>query len=82
MLLSLCSYKPDGKVGGSRHTFNYDLINSQDPTAKLSSTWSIPSVPRREKLHRHLPTQKPLRLSPPSGHGREVAGDVRQLIVL
>jgi site-specific DNA-methyltransferase (adenine-specific) len=50
------------KGGGSRHTFNYDLINSQDPTAQLSSVWNIPSVPKREKLHGYHPTQKPLRL--------------------
>ena len=50
------------KGGGSQHTFNYDLINSTDPTAQLSSPWHIPSVPRREKLHGYHPTQKPLRL--------------------
>jgi site-specific DNA-methyltransferase (adenine-specific) len=50
------------KGGGSHHTFNYDLINSTDPTAQLSSVWHIPSVPRREKLHGYHPTQKPLRL--------------------
>jgi site-specific DNA-methyltransferase (adenine-specific) len=50
------------KGGGSRHTFNYDLINSTDPTAQLSSVWHIPSVPGREKLHGYHPTQKPLRL--------------------
>jgi site-specific DNA-methyltransferase (adenine-specific) len=47
---------------GSRHTFNYDLINSRDPKAQLSSVWSIPSVPQREKLQGYHPTQKPLRL--------------------
>jgi site-specific DNA-methyltransferase (adenine-specific) len=50
------------KGGASRHTFNYHLINSRDPTAQLSSVWHIPSVPRREKLHGYHPTQKPLRL--------------------
>ena len=50
------------KGGGSRHTFNYDLINSRDPTSQLSSVWHIPSVPNREKLHGYHPTQKPLRL--------------------
>jgi DNA methylase len=49
-------------AGGSRHTFNYDLINSRDPTSQLSSVWHIPSVPNREKLHGYHPTQKPLRL--------------------
>jgi site-specific DNA-methyltransferase (adenine-specific) len=46
----------------SRHTFNYDLINSRDPSAQVSSVWRIPSVPRREKRHGCHPTQKPLRL--------------------
>jgi DNA modification methylase len=47
---------------GSRHTFNYDLINSRNPSAQLSSVWFIPSVPKKEKLHGYHPTQKPLRL--------------------
>jgi site-specific DNA-methyltransferase (adenine-specific) len=46
----------------SRHTFNYDLINSRDPKAQLSSVWRIPATPRREKRHGYHPTQKPLRL--------------------
>jgi site-specific DNA-methyltransferase (adenine-specific) len=50
------------KGGGARHTFNYDLINSQDPASQLSSVWSVASVPKREKLHGRHPTQKPLRL--------------------
>ena len=50
------------KGGGSRYTFNYDLINSTDPSAQLSSVWHIPSVPKSEKLHGYHPTQKPLRL--------------------
>jgi site-specific DNA-methyltransferase (adenine-specific) len=50
------------KGGGSRHTFNYDLINTRDPEAQLSSVWRIPSVSRREKRHGYHPTQKPLRL--------------------
>jgi site-specific DNA-methyltransferase (adenine-specific) len=50
------------KENRSRHTFNYDLINSPDPTAQVSSVWRIPSVPRREKRHGYHPTQKPLRL--------------------
>ena len=45
---------------GVRHTFNYDLVNGRDPTAQLSSVWSIPSVPKKEKLHGYHPTQKPL----------------------
>ena len=50
------------KGRGSRHTFNYDLINSRDPSAQVSSVWSIPSVPKIEKRHGYHPTQKPLRL--------------------
>jgi site-specific DNA-methyltransferase (adenine-specific) len=50
------------KGSRSRYTFNYDLINSQDPSAQLSSVWHIPSVPRREKRNGYHPTQKPLRL--------------------
>ncbi|HET7271205.1 MAG TPA: hypothetical protein VFI90_08960, partial [Rubrobacter sp.] len=37
------------KSRGSRHTFNYDLINSTDPTSQMSSVWRIPAVPMREK---------------------------------
>jgi site-specific DNA-methyltransferase (adenine-specific) len=47
---------------GKRYTFNYDLINSPDPTIQVSSVWRIPTVPRSEKLHGYHPTQKPLRL--------------------
>jgi len=47
---------------GARHTFNYDLINSPNPGAQLSSVWRIRTVPKNEKLHGHHPTQKPLRL--------------------
>ncbi|MGF1471947.1 MAG: DNA-methyltransferase [Rubrobacteraceae bacterium] len=47
---------------GRGHTFNYDLINSPDPTGQVSSVWRIPAVPRREKTHGYHPTQKPLRL--------------------
>ena len=50
----------------SRHTFNYDLINSPDPTGQVSSVWRIPTVSRREKLHGYHPTQKPLRLVRPA----------------
>jgi site-specific DNA-methyltransferase (adenine-specific) len=47
---------------GTHHTFNYDLINSHDPKAQVSSVWRIPAVPMREKVHSRHPTQKPLRL--------------------
>ena len=50
------------KSKGARHTFNYDLINSPDPTSQVSSVWHIPAVPMREKSHGRHPTQKPLRL--------------------
>jgi len=50
------------KSRSSRHTFNYDLINSANPEGQLSSVWRIPTVPSREKLHGHHPTQKPLHL--------------------
>ena len=50
------------KGRGARHTFNYDLVNSPDPGAQVSSVWRIPAVPRQEKLHGYHPTQKPLRL--------------------
>jgi hypothetical protein len=30
------------KGGESRHTFNYELINSRDPKAQISSVWRIP----------------------------------------
>ena len=50
------------KGKGARHTFNYDLINSPNPTVQVSSIWRIPTVPRREKLQGYHPTQKPLSL--------------------
>jgi site-specific DNA-methyltransferase (adenine-specific) len=50
------------KSKAARHTFNYDLINSPDPTSQVSSVWPIPAVPMKEKLHGRHPTQKPLRL--------------------
>jgi len=50
------------KGKGAKHTFNYNLINSRDPGAQMSSVWRIQAVPKREKLYGHHPTQKPLRL--------------------
>lgn len=50
------------KGKAARHTFNYDLINSREPNAQMSSVWRIPAVTRREKTHGYHPTQKPLRL--------------------
>ena len=50
------------KGRSARHTFNYDLINSRDPTSQISSVWRLPAVPMREKSHGRHPTQKPLRL--------------------
>jgi hypothetical protein len=49
------------KGRGSRHTFNYNLINHPDPSAQMSSIWHIHSVPKHEKLHGYHPTQKLLR---------------------
>ncbi len=46
----------------SRHTFNYDLISSSDPSAQVSSVWRISTVPKGEKLNGYHPTQKFLRL--------------------
>ena len=51
-----------GKGKGARHTFNYDLINSRDPSSQVSSIWRIAPPSRRENLHGRHPTQKPLRL--------------------
>ncbi len=50
------------KGKGARHTFNYDLVNGPDPGTQVSSVWRMRTVPKREKLHGHHPTQKPLRL--------------------
>jgi site-specific DNA-methyltransferase (adenine-specific) len=50
------------KGRGARHTFNYDLINSPNPSSQLSSVWRIPTVPNSEKRMGYHPTQKPLRL--------------------
>ena len=50
------------KSKGARHNFNYDLINSPNPGAQVSSVWCIPVVPRGEKRMGYHPTQKPLRL--------------------
>ena len=38
----------------SRHTFNYDLINSPSPNAQVTSVWRIPTVPKHEKPLRLL----------------------------
>ncbi len=50
------------KGRGVRHTFNYDLINSPNPDAQMSSVWRIPTVQKSEKRSGYHPTQKPLRL--------------------
>ncbi len=50
------------KGKGTRHTFNYELVNGPNPTTQLSSVWRIPAVPKREKAYGRHPTQKPLRL--------------------
>ena len=51
-----------GRSRASRHTFNYDLINSPDPGGQLSSVWRIRTVSKDEKAYGYHPTQKPLRL--------------------
>ena len=63
------------KSKGARHTFNYDLINSPDPTSQLSSVWHIPAVPMKEKTHGRHPTQKPLRLLRRAVLASSVEGD-------
>ncbi|MDP9454715.1 MAG: site-specific DNA-methyltransferase [Actinomycetota bacterium] len=50
------------KGRGARHTFNYDLMNSPNSGAQVSSVWRIRTVPKGEKAHGYHPTQKPLRL--------------------
>jgi site-specific DNA-methyltransferase (adenine-specific) len=50
------------KSQGSPHIFNYDLINSPNPTGQISSVWPVPSGPRSEKRLAYHPTQEPLRL--------------------
>ena len=50
------------KSRSSRRTFNYEIINSPNPEAQVSSVWRIPTVPRHEKRLGYHPTQKPLRL--------------------
>jgi site-specific DNA-methyltransferase (adenine-specific) len=50
------------KGKGVRHTFNYDLINSPNPSVQVSSVWRIATVPKVEKRMGYHPTQKPLRL--------------------
>jgi site-specific DNA-methyltransferase (adenine-specific) len=50
------------KGKGIHYTFNYDLVNSPNPDAQVSSVWRIPSVPKIEKREVYHPTQKSLRL--------------------
>ncbi len=64
------------KSKGSRHTFNYDLINGPNPTSQVSSVWHIPAVPMREKSHGYHPTQKPLRLLRLAVLASSVEGDL------
>src|SRR3712207_5002277 len=39
------------KAKGARHTFNYNLMNSKDAGAQMSSVWRIRTVPKKEKNH-------------------------------
>jgi site-specific DNA-methyltransferase (adenine-specific) len=64
------------KGKAARHTFNYDLINSRDPTSQVSSVWRIPAVSMREKSHGRHPTQKPLRLVRRSVLASSAEGDL------
>jgi site-specific DNA-methyltransferase (adenine-specific) len=50
------------KSRSSRHTFNYELVNSPNRDGQLSSVWRIPTVPMAEKHQGYHPTQKPLKL--------------------
>ena len=50
------------KGKGVYHTFNYEVVNSPNPNAQVSSVWRIPTVPKSEKRMGYHPTQKPLRL--------------------
>jgi site-specific DNA-methyltransferase (adenine-specific) len=50
------------KGRGARHTFNYDLMSSLIPGARCLPCGTSLPPPKREKLHGHHPTQKPLRL--------------------
>jgi site-specific DNA-methyltransferase (adenine-specific) len=63
------------KGKGARHTFNYEIINSSNPTSQVSSVWHIPAVPIREKSHGRHPTQKPLRLVRRAVLASSVEGD-------
>jgi site-specific DNA-methyltransferase (adenine-specific) len=64
------------KDTSARHTFNYDLINSRDPTSQVSSVWRLPAVPMREKSQGRHPTQKPLRLVRRSVLASSAEGDL------
>jgi DNA modification methylase len=46
----------------SRHTFNYDLINSLNPAGQISSVRRIPTVSRHDELFGCHLNQKPLKL--------------------
>jgi len=54
----------------AKHTFNYEASKAWDspkdkllnPGKQMRSVWSIPTTPKREKVHGSHPTQKPLEL--------------------
>ncbi len=58
------------KSKNAKHTFNYEIsknwisLNDKllNPGKQMRSVWSIPTAPKREKLHGSHPTQKPLEL--------------------
>ena len=58
------------KTAKAKHTFNYEKSKKWDapkdkllnPGKQMRSVWSIPTTPKREKVHGNHPTQKPLEL--------------------
>jgi site-specific DNA-methyltransferase (adenine-specific) len=46
----------------ARYRFNYGCMREQNGGKQMTSHWRMPTVPRREQVHGHHPTQKPLGL--------------------
>lgn len=59
-LLWWATKAPKGSL--DRYTFNYREMKSENGGKQMTNVWSIPSVPRLEKLYGKHPTQKPLAL--------------------
>ena len=51
---------PQGKKG--KHTFNYEIMKSENGNKQMKDVWLFPSPSKSEKLCGHHPTQKPLAL--------------------